>query len=240
MASLNEYLRKVEKQKFVLTKFLDTTEISEFRKIKSRDFCIEFYGGYDGAERMRAILYSYDIDKPEIEEYEIAVINIKLSSNKREVNHRHVLGTLMSLGIKRETIGDIVVNGLEVTVFVVKEMVNFILNNIYEINQISCELQEISINEINIVEQSDERLINVPSLRLDAVIAKVINASRNRAVEVINKGLIQVNHIECLNTSYFLKINDLLSIRHFGRVEIMEIVNTTKKERLVVRINIKH
>lgn len=240
MASLNDYLKKVDRHEFVLTKFLDTTEISEFRKYKSRDILISFFGGYDDAERMRAILYKKELEEPQISEFEIIPIKIILSSDKREVTHRHILGTLMSLGIKRETIGDIIVDNMEIIVFVVSEMANFLINNISEINQISCDASIISIEDITIKDNSVDKLINIPSLRLDAVIAKIINASRNKAVEIINKGLIQVNHIECLNTSYFLKINDLLSIRHYGRVEIMEIVNTTKKDRLVVKINIKH
>ena len=57
---------------------------------------------------------------------------------------------------------------------------------------------------------------------------------------MIEKGLVQVNHLECLNLSYNLKDNDLISVRHFGRIEIVNIVNTTKKNRLVVKIIIKH
>ena len=35
MASLNDYLKNVERREIVLTKFLDTTEQSEFRKYKN-------------------------------------------------------------------------------------------------------------------------------------------------------------------------------------------------------------
>ena len=46
------------------------------------------------------------------EEYgDIIGVKITLSSNIRVVTHRHVLGTLMALGIKRETIGDILLDG---------------------------------------------------------------------------------------------------------------------------------
>ena len=240
MSNLNDCLKKVERHDFVLTKFLDTNELSEFKKYKSCDILISYFGGYEEAERTRALLYKKDMEEPSLDEFEVVPIEIILSSNKREVTHRHVLGTLMALGIKRETIGDIIVDGLRIIVFTVNEMANFLVNNVYEINQISCDVNEISLHEIVIKDNSAEKLINVSSLRLDAVIAKVINASRSKAVEIINKGLVQVNHIECLNTSYFLKMNDLLSIKHYGRVEIMEIVNTTKKDRLVVKVNIKH
>lgn len=78
------------------------------------------------------------------------------------------------------------------------------------------------------------------SLRLDAVLARTLNLSRNRAVEMITQHLVQINHIECLNNSYILKMGDTMSIRHYGRIQVIEIVNTTKKDRLVVKVDIKH
>ena len=205
MENVNNYIKRVLKQDYVLTKFLDDTSSSELRKIKTHEFKVFFYGGYNEAERTRAILVSSDYINPSFDEFEIRVLEITLSSNIRPVTHRHVLGTLMAQGIKRETLGDIIINDNKVYVFVVSEMVNFIINNIFEINQIGVSIKEIEISD-----------------------------------EVIKKGLVQVNHIECLNSSYSIKINDLISIRHFGRVQIKEIVTTTKKDRLVVKVNIKH
>ena len=40
MASLNDYLKNVERREIVLTKFLDTTEQSEFRKYKNNNIKI--------------------------------------------------------------------------------------------------------------------------------------------------------------------------------------------------------
>lgn len=240
MENVNNYIKRVLKQDYVLTKFLDDTSSSELRKIKTHEFKVFFYGGYNEAERTRAILVSSDYINPSFDEFEIRVLEITLSSNIRPVSHRHVLGTLMAQGIKRETLGDIIINDNKVYVFVVSEMVNFIINNIFEINQIGVSIKEIEISDLVIKDNSEEKLINIASMRLDALVARVQNFSRNDACEVIKKGLVQVNHIECLNSSYSIKINDLISIRHFGRVQIKEIVTTTKKDRLVVKVNIKH
>lgn len=240
MINYNDYLKRAIKQKFVLTKFLDQTESSELRKIKSKEVSIFFNGGYDGAERTRAILISDIYDSVVDDEFEIKALEITLSSNIRVVTHRHVLGTLMALGIKRETIGDILLDGNKIIVFVVNEMVNFIINNIFEINQISVSIKEVEIKDLVFTDKSEEKLINIASMRLDALISRVQNVSRNTSCDIIQKGLVQINHIECLNPSYSIKINDLISIRHFGRVLVEEIVNTTKKDRLVVKVNIKH
>lgn len=240
MANQNDYLKRAIKQKWVLTKFLDTAEASELRLIKSHEINCFFYGGIESSERVRCILQDKNIEEPSIEEFEIKVLVATLSSNIRPVTHRHVLGTLMSFGIKRETIGDIFINDNKVIIFVVSEMVNFIKNNLIEINHISVSVEETDISSVEISEESTEKTINVASLRLDAIVSRVENISRNDSASKITKGLVQVNHIECLNTSYNVKMNDLISIRHFGRVEILEIVKTTKKDRLVVLVNIKH
>ena len=113
-------------------------------------------------------------------------------------------------------------------------------NEEHDLALISVNAKEIEISDLVIKDNSEEKLINIASMRLDALVARVQNFSRNDACEVIKKGLVQVNHIECLNSSYSIKINDLISIRHFGRVQIKEIVTTTKKDRLVVKVNIKH
>ena len=82
--------------------------------------------------------------------------------------------------------------------------------------------------------------INVASMRLDAVVAKAVNCGRSEAVELINSGFVLINHKECLNISHTVKESDLLSIRKFGRVEILEIVGLSKKNRTIVKISVKH
>ena len=236
MATISDYIKLAKKLDFSLTKYLDTTESSELRKIKDPSLEIFYNGGYEDAERLRAIIIKKGEIKPSDEEFEIGVIKVVPKSDIKEITHRHVLGTLMSFGIKRDVVGDILINDNEIYIFTTKDMENFIKENLYKINGVGVDTYIANTTDINYVEKSKEQLINIPSLRLDAVISKVLNISRNDSTELINKGLVQVNHIECNNVSYFLKMDDLLSIKHFGRVLIKEIDHTTKKDRLVLRI----
>ena len=196
MSNINDLIKRVSKQKFVLSKFLDQNESSELRKIKSRDFKCFFNGGFSDAERTRCVLISYDQDEPEVEEFEIKALEVTLTSNIRPVTHRHVLGTLMGLGIKRETIGDILVDDNKIIIFVIDEMLNFIINNLFEINQISVNIKEVKITDLVFTDKSEEKLINVASMRLDAILSRCQNVSRNSSLEMIEKGLVQINHIE--------------------------------------------
>ncbi len=119
-------------------------------------------------------------------------------------------------------------------------MENFIKSNLIKINNNFVTISKIELNEIAINNTEEIKLINVASLRLDAVIARTLNLSRNKAVEMIEKKLVQINHLETDNTSYILKENDLISIRHFGRIKMLEVVHTTKKDRLIIKISVKH
>ena len=97
------------------------------------------------------------------------------------------------------------------------------------------------INEFVQIENKEViKTINVASMRLDAVVAKAINCGRSEAVELITSGLVLINHKECLSITHTVKEEDLLSIRKFGRVEILEIIGLSKKNRTIVKISVKH
>lgn len=92
---------------------------------------------------------------------------------------------------------------------------------------------------IPVKEEKVESII-IPSLRLDAVVAKVMNTSRNNAQDIIREKRVFVNYVECTKDTYTCKINDILSIRKWGRIKILEMVKTTKKDRLLIKIGVKH
>lgn len=240
MATINDFVKRAEKSGFVLTRFLDTTESSNLRKIKHPSLNVYFFGGLDETERVRAIILNKEEDAPTKVEYEIDIIKITPRTINRPITHRHVLGTILALGLKRDGIGDIIINDQGIFVMVDQKLSTFIKNNLTTINNVLVDAVICELDEVMIEEKKEERLINVQSLRLDATLAHALNISRTKACEMIEKGLVQVNHLECLNLSYNLKDNDLISVRHFGRIEIVNIVNTTKKNRLVVKIIIKH
>ncbi len=243
MINVNDYLKKLEKDHFVLTKFLDAEESSLLHQLKNPHIEIFFNGGYDGAERMRAFLIKKNDAPPTEDEFEISLLKVIPCSLTNLITHRHVLGTVLSLGIKREAIGDIVINQNDdkaIYIFVDKIMENYIKSNLTKINN---NLVEVSVVDAQNFEKKiihNEQLINIASLRLDGVLSHAMKIGRTKAEKLIEMGDVQINHLECTNPSKQLKINDLISIKHFGRITILNIVNTTKKQRLIVKIDIKH
>lgn len=226
------------KNEFKLTKFLDFEEQKELRKTTPKDAFIHFEGGFELAERKRAIVV-FSSDEIEFADFDIKIYEILFESDIKQISHRHILGTLMSLGINRNSFGDILITEDKYYLFVTNEISKYIEQNLLMVNHIPLKL--IEINDLNLIKLPipHEENINVSSMRLDAIISRAMKKSRNDSAEIISKGLVLINHKECLNGSQNIKINDIISIRHFGRIEVLEILKTTKKDRLVLRIGVK-
>ena len=233
---LGDYKKIVLRGDIVLTDFLDFEEQKEIYAVKSHDIDLYLDGGYEGAERKRALIGYLDNSKLS---YDIVILQSSYDPKFGEISHRNVLGTIMAFGIKRNTFGDIVVENNLITIFASLEISDFLINNLTMISR-----QRMNFKVIKEFIQTEKKeviqTINVASMRLDAVVAKAINCGRSEAVDLINSGFVLINHKECLNISHTVKENDLLSIRKFGRVEILEIVGLSKKNRTIVKISLKH
>ena len=241
MSDINNYLKVANTKGYVLTKFLDSKEQSELYNLAHKDYHISFFGGYhsENLERFRAYIQNKDYELIEPLDYLIDILKITLPTN-HNITHRNVLGTLMSLGIKRDTIGDIIINNEEIYIFCIQEMSNYIISNLTSINHYLVSIELLDKQAINNIPKplTIKKEINVSSLRIDNIISKTINISRTDSLNLIEKGLVFINHKECLNSSYNLKNNELISIRGYGRIKYLGLLRTTKKDRLVLEIEI--
>ena len=130
----SHYLNKA-KQGMVLTKFLDETELHELLTLIKNNYEYVIEGGYDNSERNRVIISPYE--DVNLDDFEISILKIEYPQKFIKINHRNVLGTIMSLGINRNTIGDIIITDTETSsiyVIVVKEMVAYLQNYLTSIN----------------------------------------------------------------------------------------------------------
>ena len=203
---LGDYKKIVLRGDIVLTDFLDFEEQKEIYAVKSHDIDLYLDGGYDGAERKRALIGYLDNSKLN---YDIVILQSSYDPKFGEISHRNVLGTIMEFGIKRNTFGDIVVENNLITIFASLEISDFLINNLTMISHQRMNFKIIK-NFIQTEKKEVIQTINVASMRLDAVVAKAVNCGRSEAVDLINSGLVLINHKECLNISHTVKENDLL------------------------------
>lgn len=239
---IKEKTEKVYKRNIKeVTDFLDPLEISiceEFLKKNKNNVNYLFYGGYEEAERRRLCIAPNDEDIEE-EDFNIMVIEASIKKINREINHRDILGAMMSTGIKREKTGDIFILPQGAAIIADKAMVTYLSGNFPMIkgNVFSTEIfepEKYKFPQVEVV----EKVINVSSYRLDGVIAKAYNLSRGDSQEFIRSGKVKVNHRENLKTDYLLENDDIVSVRTKGRFIIKEEIGKTKKDNFRVLINI--
>ena len=148
------------------------------------------------------------------------------------IQHQHVLGTLMSLGIQRDQLGDIIV-GEDIQFVLTKQLESYIISELTRIKGASVKLNSIPTEDMI---QSEENWkvhsTTVSALRLDVVLKEMIHKSRNIAQQLIIKKRVKVNHTIIDSTDFQLEQNDLLSIQGYGRAQIVEIGGKTKKNKL--------
>jgi RNA-binding protein YlmH len=216
-----------------LTDFLDPREQHILKTIigENGSSKYQFFGGVSETERKRALIMP-DYFIPTQEDFQIILFEINYPTKFVTIEHPKVLGTLMSLGLKRCKFGDILIKGDKVQFLVSKEINDYIKNNLESIGRATIQLKEIELEKAIIPENSlIEQSVTVSSLRLDTVISGVLNLSRQKSLHIIQQGLVKVNWTVIENPSFNCDTGDLLSVRGYGRVKILSNEGKTKKEK---------
>ncbi len=231
---MNSLLNKALDGGVSVLNFLDEAKLvilkNESKKFK--DINVFYYGGFKNADSLRAIISPYDIEK---EDFKIIVFKIIYNEKYYNINHRSVLGSLMALGIKREFIGDIVLNDTGIYFACAKEISDFIYNNLKKVGSASITLKYIN-EEIENVIKYKEKIDFLSSLRLDCFISSAFDLSRSKANELIVSGLVYINHVLILNPSETIKLEDEISVRGKGRCKLAKIGGLSKSNRIAVTL----
>lgn len=214
-----------------LTDFLDPREQHIFQSIVGQhsDFKLHFFGGGEQTERKRGILAPYYENLTE-EDFHIGLLEASYSNKFVQITHRDVLGSLMSLGIKRKKLGDIIIHNDRIQILCDQEISTFLRFHLTGIRKAKVEFCE---KELRDFRPSQEEWIiisgTVSSLRLDAVISEIYQVSRQKAIDWIKKGAVKVNFRIVENPAFQVEEGDLFSIRKKGRSKFQAIHGKTKK-----------
>lgn len=211
------------------TDFLTPEEaLSLFAICNENRLKCELCGGSEDCERVIGAISMMDI----MLEYPIEVLKITGNFKFEKLNHRDYLGAVLSLGIKREKIGDINVFEDGAEIFLHKDIASYIALNLNKIKHTGIKTELIGLSEARVKIQSfKEMKIIVTSMRLDSVIAALLNLSRAKAAELVKSGVVKVNHAAHEDVDFKVKEEDLFSIKGFGRFKISELSGKTKSDR---------
>jgi len=220
-----------------LTDFLDPREQYILKNIigENNDIQYSMFGGTQGAERKRALLFP-EYMTPGEEDFQISLFEVHYPQKFVTLEHRQVLGTLMSLGLKRGKFGDILLSDNRIQFIAAREVRDYIANNVESIGRAGVKLVEKSLEDTILTsEKWEESELTVSSLRLDTVISAVHNISRQKSQNFIQHGLVKVNWGVVENPSFICDREDMISIRGYGRMKILEIDGKTKKDKWRIR-----
>ncbi len=201
----------------------------------------EFWGGSEHCDRV-VLRFGRKEELGYEEPFGIVCIHIAplLEKFSDDFSHRDFLGALMNLGIDRSTLGDIRVGHREAYLFCLESIAPFICENLQQVKHthVCCRIVE---QAADVPEEEPETVVlQVSSVRIDAVIAKVYNKSRNDVMELFRAGKVFVGGRLCENNSRMLKEQEVVNVRGFGKFIYVGIKGETRKGKLSILAAVYH
>lgn len=212
--------------------------------------CAWCWGGYEGAERATLFLLPdylleclpLPIDQCAKEELllllgesadEITALRIS-GSGFRKLSHRDYLGTLMGLGLERDSFGDIAVqNESEAVVFLTPAIASFLQT---QLERVGGDAVRVSLYQPDGAFTDGRHYapmtVTVASMRLDCVVAALTDLSREAAQTAIRSGLVELNFEAEERADLSISIPSTLSVRGYGRYLLRSLAGETRKGRL--------
>jgi RNA-binding protein YlmH len=225
------------KGRFVFTDFLGLAEqsvltvaLSELRGVK-----YTLFGGSVGTERVMARFG----DEEELyysEPFPISTVRIAPRSQKfaNALTHRDFLGAMLNLGIERRCVGDIAIVDNVGYVFLKDDVASFVAESLTKVKHtdVTCALTTVDELPKDKLYRTEWRRIQLSSERIDAVVAKVFNLSRDDSQLLIKRALVFVNGRAVESASLTPKDNDVISVRGHGRFIYHGASSLSKKGKL--------
>ena len=189
-----------------------------------------FCGGFERAER-RMLLFLPDWQEEADASDAMAFLRAAWHESEHPT-HRDLLGSLMALGVERETLGDILVSEGSADLIVSAGVAQYLLDNWTGAGRTALRLTAIGADALRVPEQKVKEIRDtVATLRLDAVTAAGFSMSRGKAAELIAAGRVQKNYREVTKGDASVAQGDVISARGLGKFEVAEVGGLSKKGR---------
>ena len=192
---------------------------------------MDTYGFFEESER-RMICFNnmYNVEFP------VKVIKVENKSKFKRLTHRDYLGAILSLGVKRNKIGDLLVKDDECYFPICEEIEDFIISNLSKVGNCPVKVSLAQDNDVVPCIELTEEIIQVQSLRIDSIVSKLSKTSRSKAQEIIDEGKVLVNYSKTRDKSKEIKVNDRITIRGIGKFILGEQVGNTKSNKIKIKV----
>lgn len=199
--------------------------------LKKQTVKYAFFGGYDQAERVYLGCFP---DWCEEFIYPITALTFTYRECDK-LSHRDFLGSVMALGLKREYVGDILVEAGRAVMFAEDKAAEHILSQITKVGNVGVKLTKGFSQPLPGCSELCNCSASAASSRLDCIVAAIIGTSRSIAADLIENGFVSVNSVGVQKTTKHVTDGDKITIRGKGKFIINSASDLTKKGRIALR-----
>ncbi|MBR1780389.1 MAG: RNA-binding protein [Oscillospiraceae bacterium] len=194
-------------------------------------------GGYADAER-RALLFLPDWQEESYVDPADYLSALRCTWFREDsLTHRDFLGALMGMGVRRDTVGDILVGEGSCDLIVLPTVAGFLADSMTAAGRVKLHIEPIPLSELNIpVPQRKVLHDTVAALRLDSVAAVGFSISRSKASQYIAQGRVAVNWRETTKADLTVAAGDVISCRGLGKCRLTEVGGLSRKGRINVTL----
>lgn len=188
-------------------------------------------GGYNDANR-RVIAFLPEYQDAYDLPYTPVVFNYR---RQDKPSHRDILGSLMALEIKRETVGDILISETRAVAFILNSVLP-LLSDMTKVGKCGVKITY-DFSPADIPEQEYQDITStVATVRLDSVLALTFGFSREKSKEIIKTKGVILNGIQSFDASERINEGDVFSLRGYGKAKLYQIGGQSKKNRIFITV----
>ena len=196
-----------------------------------------FFGGWPDAER-RIAFFLPEWMEPDMLVLSAHIRALHLHAAFGTPGHRDYMGAILGMGVGREWVGDILVDGEDAYVLCQPSVLRHLLS-IDKVGRFGVKAEEVPLEAVPAPERKIEaRSFTVMSARLDAAAAGMFRLSRTESARQIEAGNLSLNYSPCLKCDAPVKEGDILSLRGAGKGRIAEIGGNSRKGRIFVKAEV--
>ncbi|HEM3554030.1 RNA-binding protein [Streptococcus suis] len=180
----------------------------------------------------------YELD---IKDFELTALHLSYARKFHTLSHSQVLGTFLNqLGIKREYLGDVLIDDERLIVFIDQKFGQIALQSITKVARVPVKGKEEEWTTVRlpIGQEWRSKDVLVSSMRLDKLISVAFNLSRATANKLIEAGHVKLDYVLTEQTSKLVEIGQLISVRRYGRVRLNEFLGFSKQGKIKLKLDI--
>ncbi len=221
------------------TCFLSPRELEMARYLFGDPEGLYTFGGYGDAERKMLVYLPEYLEESELYSEDSPVICLRATFFQGDTpSHRDILAATMGAGIGRETVGDICVSKGSCDFFVTQEIAPYILSSFTSAGRTHVHMEKIPLDQVSIPDPEVQEIKDtLASLRLDSVISSGFRIGRSLASQYVTAGKAAIDGLPCEKPDKAVAEGAKVSVRGLGKIKLVKINGTTKKDRISVVIH---